>query len=105
MKAILRRASLGLALALLMTATAFAAPRHYSLTVEGLQCPLCAYSAKRNLGAIDGVDQVEVDYETGKALVTMKEGAVLDEAAAKAAIDSAGFELRGFEEVQGALQK
>lgn len=100
MKSLVRQMSLGLALALMMTAAAVAAPRHYSLTVEGLRCPLCAYSARRNLGAIDGVAEVEVDYETGKATVIMKDGAVLDEAAARAAIDSAGFELRGFEEVE-----
>jgi hypothetical protein len=35
----------------------------------------------------------------------MAEGASLDEAAARAAIVSAGFKLRAFEEVQSASQK
>lgn len=105
MKTILRQLSFGLAFALLTTVAVLAAPRQYSLTVEGLVCPLCAYSARRNLGALDGVDQVEVDYRTGKALVTMKEGAVLEEATAKSAIESAGFELRAFQELENVPQQ
>lgn len=105
MSTILRSLILGLTVTVMLTAAAVAAPRSYSLQVEGLVCPLCAYSAKRNLGAIDGVDQIEVDYRTGEATVTMTEGAVLDEAEARDAIDAAGFTLLGFEEVVGTPQE
>ena len=104
MRSILRQLGLTL-IVVLISAAALAAPRTYSLSIEGLACPLCAYSVKRNLSAIEGVEEVEIDHKTGEALVTMAEGASLDEAAARAAIVSAGFKLRAFEEVQSASQK
>jgi copper chaperone CopZ len=62
--AMVRQIALALALLLISTG-AWAAERAYSLVVDGLVCPLCAYSAKRNLSAIEGVRQIEIDYRTG----------------------------------------
>jgi copper chaperone CopZ len=104
MRMILRQAAVALAVVLLTIAAA-AEPRSYTLTVEGLVCQLCAYSAKRNLSAIEGVEQVEVDHRTGEATVTMVDGAVLDEAEARHAIDAAGFTLLGFESLESSPQE
>lgn len=105
MNAILRQLVLGLAVVVLLTTAGVAAPRSYSLTVEGLACPLCAYSARRNLNAIDGVERVEVDYRTGAATVTMSEGAILDEDEARRAIDTAGFTLLRFKELESSPEE
>jgi copper chaperone CopZ len=98
MNAMVRQIALALALLLISTG-AWAAERAYSLVVDGLVCPLCAYSAKRNLSAIEGVRQIEIDYRTGLATVTMADGAALEEAEVRAAIDAAGFRLLDFEEI------
>ena len=94
--------SLGL---MVMSMAALAVPQAYGLRVDGLACPFCAYRLEEQLSAIEGVDQTDVDIETGLATVTMADGATLDEAKARQAVEAAGFELRGFEEVQAAQGK
>lgn len=71
----------------------------YALEVAGLACPFCAYGIEKRLGKLDGVDGVEVDIAGGRALVTMRPGASLTRERAAAAVDEAGFTLRGFEAV------
>jgi copper chaperone CopZ len=99
MNATARQFVLALAVVLISTG-ASAAERVYSLIVDGLVCPLCAYSAKRNLSAIEGVAEIEIDYRTGVATVTVAEGANLEEAEARAAIEAAGFRLSAFKETE-----
>jgi len=90
--------SIVLALAFtLMAPTAFAAQQSYKLRVDGLACPFCAYGVEKQINAIKGVRRIEVDIASGTVLVTMAEGASLDEAAARKAVKAAGFSLRGFE--------
>lgn len=72
----------------------------YRLFVDGLACPYCAYGIEKKLGAIEGVGDIAVDIETGTVTVAMADGASLDETTARAAVEAAGFTLRGFEEVQ-----
>jgi len=104
MRTILHRVGLTLAV-MLISAAALAAPRLYSLTVEGMACPLCAFRVKQSLSALDGVEDVQVHLRSGQAVVTMTEGAVLDEAEARAAITALGYALRDFEEVQSAAER
>lgn len=73
----------------------------YTLQVDGLACPFCAYGVEKQLGRIDGVDSVETDIKAGLVVVTMKPGAALDEADAKRAVDAAGFTLRDFKKKEG----
>lgn len=58
-------------------------------TVPGMTCEHCKASVSEELGAIAGVESVEVDLKT--KLVTVS-GASLDDAALRAAIDEAGYE-------------
>jgi copper chaperone CopZ len=81
-----------------------AAADSYRVNVEGLACPICAYRVERSLAALDGVESVEADFRTGIAIVTMAEGATLDEAAAKRAIEDTGFSFGGIGEAQPKLQ-
>ena len=68
----------------------------YTLEADGLACPFCAYGIEKRLSAIEGVDSVETEIKSGTVIVTMREGASLDEAAAKRAVEAAGFTLRAF---------
>lgn len=87
------------ALALTWAGSAFAGDA-YRLRVDGLSCPFCAYGIEKKLNSLDGVDAVDVNLKDGAVLVTMKDGASLDEATAKQAVKDAGFTLNGFERVQ-----
>ena len=79
-------------------ATAVLADSHvYKLYVDGLACPFCAYGVEKKVGGLDGVEKIDIDIDGGVVLVTLADGATLDEAAAKQAIDEAGFTLRKFE--------
>jgi mercuric ion binding protein len=90
-----------LCLALAWTAAdAWAAIASYRLQVDGLACPFCAYGIEKKLTALDGVDKVETHIREGAVIVTMEDGAALDEATAKRAVEAAGFTLNGFEPVE-----
>ena len=62
-----------------------------------MACPFCAYGVEKKIGGLDGVEKVEIEIEDGLVAVTLADGATLDEATAKQAIDEAGFTLRRFE--------
>lgn len=84
---------------LLLASGAFAAGPSYRIEVDGLACPFCAYGIEKKLNAVEGVERVETDIGQGVVIVTMDEGAVLDETAAKQAVKEAGFTLKGFKPV------
>ena len=69
----------------------------YKLYVDGLACPFCAYGVEKKVGGLEGVEKIDIDIDEGVVTVTLAEGATLDEAAAKRAVDEAGFTLRAFE--------
>jgi periplasmic mercuric ion binding protein len=75
---------------------AFAVPAVYSLRVDGLGCPFCAYGIEKNLNDIDGVEGIEVDIRKGMVFITMEEGKTLSEQAANEKVKDAGFTLRAF---------
>lgn len=92
----LARAIVALSAATWIVTAAFAAGPSYRLSVDGLACPFCAYGIEKQLSAIDGVQRVETHIEAGAVIVTMKDGATLDQAAARRAVKDAGFTLNGF---------
>jgi copper chaperone CopZ len=57
--------------------------------VEGMTCDHCVHAVRTEVGAIDGVDRVDVDLAT--KLVTVH-GTGLDDAAVRVAVDEAGYE-------------
>lgn len=67
----------------------------YTLRVDGLACPFCAYGVEKQLSAVDGVETVETDIKTGTVTIDMRAGATLDEATARKAVEAAGFTFRG----------
>jgi len=70
------------------TESAEAMMEKMTLLVQGMSCNGCVNSVKRVLGALPGVDAVEVDLASGKAEIT-GENIALD--AAIAAIERLGF--------------
>lgn len=98
LKATLNRTAIALSL-LLLASGVFAAGSSYRIDVAGLACPFCAYGIEKKLNAVPGVERVETNIKQGVVIVTMKEGVVLDETAAKQAVKQAGFTLKGFKRV------
>ena len=78
------------------TTAALASGPSYRIEVAGLACPFCAYGIEKKLSAIDSVERVETNIKEGIVIVTMKDGATLDEARARRAVEDAGFTLKGF---------
>ena len=60
-------------------------------TVTGMTCGHCVNAVTTELSGIDGVTDVNVDLETGRATVTSNEP--LDRGTVAAAVDEAGYEL------------
>ncbi len=59
--------------------------------VSGMTCGHCVGSVQGALGALDGVESVEVDLASGAVTVTST--AALDAAVVAAAVDDAGYEV------------
>lgn len=62
-------------------------------TVVGMTCGHCVSSVSEEVGAIGGVEHVEVDLETGS--LTVKAAAPVDEAAVRTAVEEAGYAVAG----------
>jgi copper chaperone len=59
-------------------------------SVPGIHCGHCEAAIKQEVGGVEGVAQVDVDLE--RKLVTVH-GETLDDAALRAAIDEAGYDV------------
>lgn len=80
-------------LVLIMAQTAWAATTVYSIRVDGLACPYCAYGIEKKLNELDGVKFIDMDLEKG--LVTVEAYDVeLNDAQLKQLFHDAGFTYR-----------
>ena len=59
-------------------------------TVNGMTCDHCSAAVSKEVGQVAGVAEVNVDLE-GKSLTVRGSG--LDDAAIRAAVDEAGYEV------------
>ena len=59
--------------------------------VSGMTCGHCVQSVKAEVSKISGVTDVDVDLDTGA--VTIASADPIDDAALRAAVDEAGYEL------------
>jgi copper chaperone len=65
-----------------------------TLQVTGMTCEHCVAAVSRELGALDGVTEVQVELHAGGVTpVTVTSDAPLAPAAVAAAVDEAGYEL------------
>jgi copper chaperone len=60
-------------------------------TVTGMVCQHCISAVTEEIGAIEGVIDVQVELDTGRVRITSN--GPLDNAAVRAAIGEAGYEL------------
>jgi copper chaperone len=60
-------------------------------TVTGMTCGHCVASVTEEVSALGGVEDVQVDLQTGRVDVTSAEP--LDRAAVAAAVEEAGYSL------------
>ncbi len=54
--------------------------------LPGEHCPFCAYGIEKKLSAIEGVEMLGIDIESGSVMVTVADGATLEETAARRAV-------------------
>ncbi|MGK5738019.1 heavy-metal-associated domain-containing protein [Micromonospora sp. URMC 103] len=59
--------------------------------VQGMTCGHCVSAVSAEVGAIPGVDDVQVDLASGRVTVTSDNP--LDTASVRAAVDEAGYDL------------
>jgi copper ion binding protein len=59
-------------------------------TVNGMTCDHCVLSVREEVGEVDGVTAVDVDLPSGRMVVS---GADIDDAAVRAAVEEAGYEV------------
>jgi copper chaperone CopZ len=62
----------------------------HSYKVHGMTCAHCVAAVSEQVGEIPGVEQVEVDLESGA--LTLR-GGDIDPATVKAAVEEAGYSL------------
>jgi copper chaperone CopZ len=60
-------------------------------TVSGMTCGHCVSSVSGEISKLPGVEKVDVDLESGQ--VTVASAEPLDDAAVRAAVDEAGYEV------------
>ncbi|WP_152347196.1 heavy-metal-associated domain-containing protein [Brevibacterium sp. CFH 10365] len=66
-----------------------------TITVSGMTCGHCEAAVREELGALAGVSDVAVDLNAGgDSPVTITSSAALDDAAIRAAVDEAGYEVK-----------
>ena len=61
------------------------------VTVQGMQCPFCAYGIKKHLAKLPGVTSVDVELAKNQAIVTFAPDAKVTDAQIQQAIRKAGF--------------
>lgn len=76
----------------------------YSMRVDGLACPYCAYGIEKKLEQIEGVDaeSIDVDLKAGVVRVTTTDDVELTEERMKELFHDAGFTYRGMEHKESA---
>lgn len=70
---------------------------NYTMRVDGMACPYCAYGIEKKLKRIEGVDakSIDIDLETGVVRVTTSDEVTLTEMQMKRLFNDAGFTFRG----------
>jgi copper chaperone CopZ len=79
--------------------------RTYVLTVEGMSCPTgCAPKVEEALRGIEGVESVEVDFDTKKATVRTSPGRTITQQACDGAMGNSGYFVEAIKEVEATQQ-
>ncbi|HKE56696.1 MAG TPA: heavy-metal-associated domain-containing protein [Pyrinomonadaceae bacterium] len=89
-----RVSSLGLIAILLVftAASALAATKTTTIHVKGMHCKMCSASVTKALKAVDGVQNVDVSWEKGTAIVDYDDQKVTEERL-REVVNSTGFQV------------
>lgn len=68
------------------------------ISIEGMTCGHCAMTITKELSAIAGVSEVQVDHTTGKARLSATDS--VSQSDLEHAVDEAGYRATGFAELQ-----
>ncbi|HJY79971.1 MAG TPA: mercury resistance system periplasmic binding protein MerP [Candidatus Binatia bacterium] len=71
-----------------VSAPIWAAPKTVTLNVPGMTCPACPITIKRALNKVQGVSQVDVNYDKKQAVVTFDDAKTDTNALVKATTDA-----------------
>ncbi len=85
-------------LALAWNVAALAEGTQYTMRVDGLACPYCAYGIEKKLNAIDGVEKIDVNLNKGLVTVNVADGVKLTEEQMTQLFKDAGFTYRSMTE-------
>ena len=66
----------------------------YTLRVDGLACPFCAYGIEKQLGKLPGVKKLKTNIKSGTVTVRTAKGKKLTKGQMSKAVKRAGFSLR-----------
>jgi copper chaperone CopZ len=72
-------------------------PREAVIWVKGLGCPLCAQEVKKELWAVPGVGQIDINYEAESATVAFSSSRAPTRGQLEAAIQKTGYPLTKIE--------
>jgi len=88
-----------------LAATASAA--EFTLRVDGMACPFCAFGIEKKLRKLPGVEELNILLDEGKIVLTLAPGAELDVPALNKAVKNAGFTLHSLlvDEADGRLSR
>ncbi len=74
--------------ATVLSMPAWAATKTVALSVPGMTCPACPITIKKALNKVQGVSQVDVNYEKKQAVVTFDDTKTDTKALVKATTDA-----------------
>lgn len=70
-----------------------AGENNFTLKIEGMTCPTCAFSVENQLEKLKGIGVVRIRLGRGEATINLNAGANLEEQELHDAIEMAGFKL------------
>ncbi len=82
-----------LAFVLILAFVGTASASEFTLRVDGMACPFCAFGIEKKLLKVPGVEELNILIDEGKIVLTLAAGAELDVPALHKAVRNAGFTL------------
>ncbi len=72
-------------------------PERITVTVTGLSCPFCAYGLEKRFRRLAGLDSLSIDFETGRVILTVRDGLQAGDARIRQLVKDGGFEATKIE--------
>lgn len=79
---------------IIFPALALGAETKRTLHIEGMTCPSCAASVEKTFKKLPQVSDIDINIRKGTAVVSIKDGQVLEDEQIKTAVETAGYKLQ-----------